>query len=68
MPHQTEPSANNALGNLLQAMMPRSEVRSENTGVIAGHPGLRPDILVSAPGSAPVEEHFVLCSEPAAFA
>ena len=54
MPHQTEPSANNALGNLLQAMMPRSEVRSENTGVIAGQPGLRPDILVSAAGSAPV--------------
>ena len=54
MPHQTEPSANNALGNLLQAMMPRSEVRSENTGVIAGHPGLRPDILITAPGSAPV--------------
>ena len=54
MPHQTEPSANNALGYLLQAMMPRSEVRSENTGVIAGQPGLRPDILISAPGSAPV--------------
>ncbi|MDE0070872.1 MAG: hypothetical protein OXO48_14230, partial [Caldilineaceae bacterium] len=54
MPHQTEPSANNALGNLLQAMMPRSEVRSENTGVIAGHPGLRPDILITAAGSAPV--------------
>ena len=54
MPHQTEPSANNALGNLLQAMLPRSEVRSENTGMIAGHPGLRPDILITAPGSAPV--------------
>ncbi len=54
MPHQTEPSANNALGNLLQAMLPRSEVRSEHTGMIAGHPGLRPDILITAPGSAPV--------------
>ena len=54
MPHQTEPSANNALGNLLQAMLPRSEVRSEHTGMIAGQPGLRPDILITAPGSAPV--------------
>ena len=54
MPHQTEPSANNALGNLLQAMLPRSEVRSEHTGMIAGQPGLRPDILITAAGSAPV--------------
>ena len=54
MPHQTEPSANNALGNLLQAMLPRSEVRSEHTGMIAGHPGRQPDILITAPGSAPV--------------
>ncbi len=54
MPHQTEPSANNAMGNLLQAMLPRSQVRSENTGTIAGHPGLRPDILITAPGSSPV--------------
>ena len=42
MPHQTEPSANNAMGNLLQAMLPRSNVRSENTRAIAGHPGLQP--------------------------
>ena len=54
MPRQAEPSANNALGNLLQAMLPRSEVRSEHIGTIAGHPGLRPDVLISAPGSAPV--------------
>ena len=54
MPRQTEPSANNALGNLLQAMLPRSEVRSEHIGTIAGQPGLRPDVLISAPGSAPV--------------
>ena len=39
MPHQTEPSANNAMGNLLQAMLPRSQVRSENTRAIAGQPG-----------------------------
>ena len=54
MPRQTEPSANNALGNLLQAMLPRSEVRSEHIGIIAGQPGLRPDILITAAGSAPV--------------
>ena len=54
MPHQTEPSANNAAGGLLQAMMPRSDVRSENTQAIAGHPGLRPDILITARDRAPV--------------
>ena len=54
MPHQTEPSANNAAGGLLQAMLPRSSVRSENTQAISGHPGLRPDILITAPGRAPV--------------
>ena len=54
MPHQTEPSANNAMGYLLQAMLPRSNVRSENTRAIAGHPGLQPDILITAPGSSPV--------------
>ena len=54
MPRHTEPSANNAAGDLLQAMMPRSSVRSENTQAIAGHPGLRPDILITAHGRAPV--------------
>ena len=54
MPHQTEPSANNATGGLLQAMLPRSRVRSENTQAISGHPGLRPDILITASGHAPV--------------
>ena len=54
MPHQTEPSANNATGGLLQAMLPRSSVRSENTQAISGHPGLRPDILITAPDRAPV--------------
>ena len=52
--HQTEPSANNALGGMLQKMLPRSNVRSENTQAIVGHPGLRPDILITASGSAPV--------------
>ena len=54
MPRQTEPSANNALGGLLQVMMPKSQVRSENTRAIAGHPGLRPDILITASDRAPV--------------
>ena len=54
MPRQTEPNANNALGNLLQDMLPRSQVRSENTQAISGQPGLRPDIIVNAPGRSPV--------------
>ena len=54
MPRQTEPSVNNAMGTLLEAMLPRSDVRSENTQAIYGHPGLRPDILITAPGRAPV--------------
>ena len=54
MPHQTEPSANNALGNLIQKMLGKSEVRSENTQIIEGNPGLRPDIVITAPGRSPV--------------
>ena len=38
MPRQTEPNANNALGGLLQPMLPGSRV-------IAGSPGLQPDLL-----------------------
>ena len=64
MPRQTEPSANNALGGLLQGMLSRSRVHSENTQAIAGHAGLQPDVLVITPGAAPVvlEAEF----EPAA--
>ena len=54
MPRQTEPNANNAMGSLLQDMLPRSQVRSENTQAISGRPGLRPDIIVAAPGRSPV--------------
>ena len=54
MPRHTEPSANNALGNLLQRMLGQAAVRSENTQVIEGHPGLRPDIVITAPGRSPV--------------
>ena len=54
MPRQTEPNVNNALGNLLQAMMLRSDVRYENVRAIAGRPGLQPDILITDPGRAPI--------------
>ena len=54
MPRHTEPSANNDLRGLLQEVMPGCEVRSENTQVIVGRPGLRPDILVAAPDRSPV--------------
>ena len=54
MPRQTEPNANNALGSLLQDMMTRGQVRSENTQAITGQPGLRPDIIITAPGRSPV--------------
>ena len=39
MPNQTEPNANNALGDLLRAMMPGSRVLSENTQTFPVHPG-----------------------------
>ena len=35
-------------------MLSRRHVRSENTQAIAGHPGLRPDILITASGCSPV--------------
>ena len=53
-PRQTEPSANIALGRLLQRMLPTCEVRTENSQAIAGHPGLRPDVLITGAGRAPV--------------
>ena len=54
MPRQTEPNANNALGSLLQDMLPGRQVWSENTRAISGRPGLRPDIIVTATGYSPV--------------
>ena len=33
---------------LLQRMLPTCQVRTENTQAIVGHPGLRPDILITA--------------------
>ena len=54
MPRHIEPSANNALGNLLQTMLGKTTVRSENTQIIEGRSGLRPDILITAAGRSPV--------------
>ena len=54
MPQQTEPSANSALGELLAKMLPGSVVCSEHTQVIVDHPGLQPDIMVTAQGRSPV--------------
>ena len=54
MPRHTEPSVNDAMGLLLQTMLFRSSVRSENTRAIAGRPGLRPDILITGLGRSPV--------------
>ena len=53
-PHQTEPSANSALGAMLRRMLPSCMVHSETTRAISDHPGLQPDILVTAIDRAPV--------------
>ena len=53
-PRQTEPSVNNALGGLLQGMLPGREVRAEHTQAIAERRGLQPDILITAAGRSPV--------------
>ena len=54
MPRETEPSANGALGGLVQGMMSGRRVRSENARAIVGRPGLQPDVLVTATERAPV--------------
>ena len=51
---QAESSANKALGDLLQDMMRGAAVRYENTQVIEGHPGLRPDIIITDSQRSPV--------------
>ena len=51
---QAESSANKALGDLLQDMMRGATVRYENTQVIEGHPGLRPDIIITDSQRSPV--------------
>ena len=51
---QAESSANAILGILLQGMMRGAAVRYENTQVIEGHPGLRPDIIITDSQRSPV--------------
>ena len=51
---QTEPSANSALGAILRRMLPSCAVHSETTRAISDHPGLQPDILITAIDRAPV--------------
>ena len=51
---QAESSANTVLGMLLQDMMRGATVRYENTQVIEGHPGLRPDIIITDSQRSPV--------------
>ena len=51
---QAEQNANIALGALLAGMLPTCAVRVENTRVIVGSPGLRPDILITGADRAPV--------------
>ena len=58
MPHQTEPSASNALGNILQAMLGKAVVRPENHQVIEDYTGLQPRTfslrpVVASPSTSP---------------
>ena len=53
-PRHSEPSVNNQLGDLLREMLFGCRVRSENTQLVAGRPGLQLDNLITAPGRAPV--------------
>ena len=52
--HQTEPSANNALGDVLRPMLPGCLVRTEQTQTIIDHPGQHADMLITATGRSPV--------------
>ena len=54
MPQQIERNANHALGDLLRRMLPKYDVRYENTQQIVNHPKLTPDVLITAPGRSPV--------------
>ena len=65
MPQQTEPNANNALGDLLRSMMLGSKVFSENTQTFPAHPGRHADGLVGrSPGFQPLKI-FSLCQASA---
>ncbi|MYC34812.1 MAG: hypothetical protein F4X64_16765 [Chloroflexi bacterium] len=53
-PRHSEPSVNAELGDLLRAMLFGCRVRSENTQLIEGRPGLQLDNLITAADRAPV--------------
>ena len=53
-PHHHENTANVALAELLQPMLPGYAVRGEQLGTIAGHQGRHPDVLITAAGRSPV--------------
>ena len=50
MPRQTEPNANNSLGELLRGMMPGCGGRSESTQTFPDYPGRHADVLIAALG------------------
>ena len=52
--HQIESNANYALSGILQPMLGNCIVRAEQTQTVAGHPGMHPDVLVTASGRSPV--------------
>ena len=54
IPAQTEPNANNALAVVLRGMLPLCTIRPETTQVFTKHPGRHADVLITAPGRAPV--------------
>ena len=66
MPHQTEPNANNALGQLLRKMMRGSQILAENTQTFPDYPGRHADVLVMAPGRSPVAIEAEYLPAPAA--
>ncbi len=54
MAHHDESSLNVHLADILSGMAPESGIRAENTSVVRESRGLKPDILVTAPGRSPV--------------
>ena len=53
-PHHVENTANVALGELLQPMLPGYAVRGEQTRTVVGYQGRHPDVLITAAGRSPV--------------
>ena len=53
-PRQREEVPNIALCNILRGMMPGREILPESTRTLIGYSGRHPDVLITAPGRAPV--------------